>query len=125
MWAFLSKYAYFLIALGVLTACGLSYAFGYDRGIDKGIARIEEYHETQAATIVKVMRDEHTRQMKHIEKMEPVIQERIVEREKIVTEYEQVVAAAPDSCVESFDRVHKYNTLIRQGNAQLPSNGNE
>lgn len=117
--------SFWLIAAFVVAIAGGAYFLGYDQGVSKGMSRIEEYHEKMVKVVTKQMQEEHSRQMDFIQKIEPVIEERIVEREKIVTEYEQVLVDSPDSCVEHPDRVSAYNSLVRKGNSELPARSDE
>lgn len=94
----------------------------YTRGVDKGLDKIGTWQQETVDAITKAMQTEHNRQMVFIEEREPIIEERIVERDKWRTRIEEVVISQPSdvSCNLSDELLDAYNQAVRNVNTDVP-----
>lgn len=110
------------IALGASIAGATVWGLGYHRGYAKASQNVTQALLERSERAMEALKKEYEDQLEEARKIEPVIQERIVYRDRWRTRIETVIEEKPTAVECSAvdpDRVQGFNELIREINRGL------
>jgi hypothetical protein len=112
------------IALGAPVAGATVWGLGYQRGYSKASQNVTQALLERSERALEALKKEYEDQLEEARKIEPVIQERIVYRDRWRTRIETVIEEKPTavecSAVDPA-RVQGFNEFIREINHRLSS----
>lgn len=110
------------IALGASVAGVTVWGLGYQRGYSKASQNVTQALLERSERALEALKKEYEDQLEEARKIEPVIQERIVYRDRWRTRIETVIEEKPTAVECSAvdpDRVQGFNEFIREINRGL------
>jgi len=125
MFGFLKAGSFWVWLAIASAALSGTYLLGREAGREKEIERWAGMEQKRMEATAKALMEEQEAQVEFVEQVEPIIQQRIVYRDRIVKEYENIVVSDPDSCLEPTSRVSGYNAIVSEGNVALPALSDE